>query len=306
MLEPLEVVACPLCGSGVAKPVGSTAPSIVVTVGDLEFVQVQYQTLECQDCGLLYKDRTLSGQALDQYYSELPYAKWQITGFFPPERVVHQILARLPMGSKVLDFGCSAGRLLAPFCPSHSCFGVEVNEDASHAAAKRGIRMLSPLTWDAGRDSFDAIVMVDVFEHLPSPLDVVRRLASTLKPGGILIVSTGNADAEACRVDPAHFWYFRNVEHLTMLSRKSAEAIAAQLGLTLIDWSEVSHYDLSVFERIRQRLKNWIYWQAQKRAVRIAFRFVPILKRSLNWKTPPAITFTNDHVVVTYIKPAVV
>src|SRR3954464_1497484 len=34
--------------------------------------------------------------------------------------------------------------------------------------------------------------MLDVIEHLPNPEEIARRVASLLKPGGTLYVSTGN------------------------------------------------------------------------------------------------------------------
>src|SRR5262249_23714357 len=152
-----------------------------------------------------------------------------------------------PNGSAILDFGCSSGRLLAPLTSTHRCFGVEVNEAAAAEAAKKGITMLSDVA-DIRAPKFDAIILVDLFEHIGRPLDLLRSLSRRLTDNGMLAIVTGNGDAPACRRDPALFWYFRNLEHLCMLTRKHAELICKQLGLRLGRWIELSHYELSLRE----------------------------------------------------------
>jgi SAM-dependent methyltransferase len=41
--------------------------------------------------------------------------------------------------------------------------------------------------------SFDVVTSIEVLEHVPDPLDVLRRIRGMLKPGGLFFYSTGNA-----------------------------------------------------------------------------------------------------------------
>ena len=43
-----------------------------------------------------------------------------------------------------------------------------------------------------GRRRFDAVLALDVIEHLANPEESARRIANILKPGGLLYASTGN------------------------------------------------------------------------------------------------------------------
>jgi 2-polyprenyl-3-methyl-5-hydroxy-6-metoxy-1,4-benzoquinol methylase len=45
---------------------------------------------------------------------------------------------------------------------------------------------------ELGRRRYDAVLALDVIEHLDSPEEAVRKIAAILKPGGVLYASTGN------------------------------------------------------------------------------------------------------------------
>jgi SAM-dependent methyltransferase len=114
------------------------------------------------------------------------------------------------------------------------CFGVEVNEEAAAVARHRGIRILSEKQLRAGelRDCA-AILLTDVYEHLPRPMELVGMLAALLRPGGWLALVTGCADAIRTRDYIGEFWYFRLPGHLQMLSERHVAWLAAGLGLRL-------------------------------------------------------------------------
>lgn len=294
---------CPACGEAARVALGGVAPGLTTSVAGRDFHQPAYQVQECAQCGLLYKDKVLADEALAAYYAQLDFKKWEIPDFFPNERAVHDILRQLPANARILDFGCSSGRLLAPLVGDYACYGIEINAAAAQAAAAKGLTMLPPEELHCS-EAFDAIVLIDVFEHLTSPTALLLQLVEHVTARGVLIVGTGNADAAACRLDPGQFWYFRNVEHLCMLSRKSAHAMAAALGLTLAGWQELSHYDTSLHDRLVQSARHFAYWKfhfgspLEKRLL----AQVPGLKRAQKWPVAPAYTCSNDHVIATFGK----
>ena len=299
---PRTIDKCPACGSREYKITGPAAPPIHTSVGEASFEQPEYFIDECAQCGLLYRDRTLSSAEFQRYYSFVPAAKWEIEGYYPTETAVLSLLSELPAGSRILDFGCSSGRLLAGLTLRHQCYGIEINPEAARAAGEKGLHMLS---WDGlkGRgESFDAVVLADVFEHLSEPLDVLRSLAYTLAPEGSLIIVTGDGDAAACRRDPAQFWYFRTLEHVCMLTRKHGEFLAAELNLRLIDWTTFCHYSLSLREQLVQRAQNFIYWQFRNQTwfARGVLRFLPGFTRLRRADVAPTFACSRDHVLAVF------
>jgi 2-polyprenyl-3-methyl-5-hydroxy-6-metoxy-1,4-benzoquinol methylase len=296
----LSVTACPGCGSAAYRETGAIAPEFACLTGGREFKQPPYAIHECSACGLLYKNNTASPPELNAYYARVDFRKWEIPGFFPNERAVHAVLRQLPPGARILDFGCSSGRLLAQLTTAYDCYGHEINLDAARIAADKGIQMLSTeALHPRSCGLFDAVVMVDVFEHLPAPTELLENLFQLVKPGGMFLIATGNGDTPICRRDPSQFWYFRNVEHLCMLTRRYTEWTAQMLNAAIIHWQEMSHYDCGWRQQFWQRSRNFAYWNTRPGAVfRSWLRFVPMFSRAIYWKCQPEITCTKDHVLV--------
>lgn len=262
------------------------------------FVQPRYHIRDCQSCGLLYRDRTLSAAQFERYYAQTDFTGWETSSYYPTERAVLAHLKKLPRGSRILDFGCSSGRLLAEFCDHYECFGFEINAEAAAKAASKGLQILSTHELDK-ESNFDAIVLVDVFEHLMQPLSLLTKLATKLNPRGSLFIVTGNGDAPACRRDPAQFWYFRIIEHVAMLTRRSAEHIAGKLALQIGTWQEMSHYDLTFREQAILRAQNFSYWQFHnKTVVAKLLQFIPLMRRLRRAKVAPTYTCSPDHALV--------
>jgi SAM-dependent methyltransferase len=101
----------------------------------------------------------------------------------------------LPVDARrVLDIGCAFGfgtrRLVRP---GRTVVGIEVSAAYVRRAVRAGggplyLRGLgAPLPFRDG--AFDAVVCLDVLEHVPDEAAVVAEIARVLRPGGTLIVS---------------------------------------------------------------------------------------------------------------------
>ncbi|HEX8280232.1 MAG TPA: methionine biosynthesis protein MetW, partial [Chthoniobacterales bacterium] len=161
---PVPVLSCPACHAVDYQETGPVAPAFSAAAGEERFVQPAYRIRKCGGCGLLYRDCVLSPAEFARYYASIPFSRWEATGYHPTEQAVLSILETLPARSRILDFGCSSGRLLASMIERHQCFGFEIDAEAAAAADARGLRMLSLPEIEHARAAFDAILLVDVFE----------------------------------------------------------------------------------------------------------------------------------------------
>ena len=135
-------------------------------------------------------------------------------------------LQNIPTGSRILDAG--AGELqYRPFC-EHLNY---VSQDFAQYDGKGDEKGLQTGAWDQTRldivsditaipepdASFDAIMCIEVFEHLPEPIKAIKEFSRLLRPGGHLIIT-----APFCSLThfaPYHFYtgfnrYFYQ-EHLS-------------------------------------------------------------------------------------------
>lgn len=102
-----------------------------------------------------------------------------------------------PDTARVLDLGCAFGFGTRALLPRPCVVGIEVSEKYLRRATRevRGARFLravgAALPFDEA--SFDAVVCLDVLEHVPDERLVLAEIARVLRPGGTLVVSVPHA-----------------------------------------------------------------------------------------------------------------
>ena len=301
----MDVSLCPCCNTSSARVFDEGSPGLEVVLDGQAFYQEPYSIAECSRCSLLYKTKTLSPREFADYYAKVDFRKWETASFYPPERMVLKELSNLPHGAAILDYGCSSGRLLAPLVAKYRCFGYEINEIAASEASAKGIQIVTAAEMDRPKGMcYDAILMIDVFEHLSSPLQTLAELVRLLKVGGRLFVVTGNGDCRLGRLEGGDFWYFRTVEHVAMLTQKNALWLAEQLQLRVIQWRELCHYDWKWREVAVKSVKHFSYsvFRRGTAPIKAFFRLLPIINRAERWTVSPAFNFSADHVVAIFQK----
>ncbi len=100
----------------------------------------------------------------------------------------------------VLEFGCSTGALLAEMAKrGQTVVGVETDAAAAAAARAKGVEIVegdleSAATLEAvrARGPFDALLCLDVLEHLKDPWAFLRSAQGLLKPEGALFATIPN------------------------------------------------------------------------------------------------------------------
>lgn len=301
-------VGCPACGSTDSAQVGPEAAGFDSLSAGETFHQPAYSIRCCARCGLYFKSHTLTPEQLSTYYARLESAAFEVDGNFPTDQLVRDALARLPDESRVLDFGCSTGRIVKGQTGRLECVGVEPNEAAAAIARERGIRIVTEQALRDGRSGdFDAILLADVYEHLSHPLALMEMLVARLKPGGWLAIVTGNADAIHTRQFIGEYWYFRLPGHLLMVSERHVPWLATRLGIVVQALHRCSHYETPLADRITQQVRSFAYYQFRRwprSRVAALLRLMPVIRRAERWPTAPAMTCAKDHVVAILRKPS--
>ncbi len=100
---------------------------------------------------------------------------------------------------KVLELGCGSGATLAWLKSqglAQETYGVELFAEAAELARQHVDHIvqgdIERMSLDFAPNYFDAILCLDVLEHLQDPWRVLAQMVTHLKPGGILIASLPN------------------------------------------------------------------------------------------------------------------
>ena len=83
--------------------------------------------------------------------------------------------------------------------------------------------------------TFDIVTAFDVIEHVLEPAVFLEEIASIIKPGGVLFVSTPNVGSLTARVFGRR-WHFFHTYHLSYFSPSTLAAAAQPRGFSLLGW----------------------------------------------------------------------
>ncbi|MBW6415016.1 class I SAM-dependent methyltransferase [Methylacidiphilum fumariolicum] len=96
---------------------------------------------------------------------------------------------------KILDVGCGNGQFLYFMKELQwEVEGIEPDPLAARKVIENGIKVIQSTIEevDLSKDTYDAITLSHVIEHLRDPVSIIKKLVSALKPGGKLISISPN------------------------------------------------------------------------------------------------------------------
>lgn len=225
---------CRICGSP-THPVGTVHGS---------YSRRDYELRRCGECRFafvanpwtdfprIYDDRYYAGRGADplvDYAFELssPQSTVRLYEWRGVTRIVAQLLGGLD-GVRWLDFGAGNGGLVR-YISDHSGATAVGFEEGSIAEGARqlGIPLVPSLAAET-LGTFDVVTAVEVLEHTLDPVSELRRIRSLLRPGGLLLLTTGNAAPHASRL---RLWPYVIPEiHISFFEPATLERALAMAG----------------------------------------------------------------------------
>jgi 2-polyprenyl-3-methyl-5-hydroxy-6-metoxy-1,4-benzoquinol methylase len=218
---------------------------------------------QCADCDLLYiadipkSERRMTELEQGHYAGSLRVldARKQIAAERVLERefraYVDLARSQVPRG-RWLDVGCGGGLLLGlAHEAGFQAEGIELTADrraVAHEVTGLPVHGEPVEALEFPDDTFDVISLINVFSHLTSPAGTLAELRRILKPGGVLILATGEMTAG---VQKAHVHNWNLGDHLYFLGDRTMAHYADRIGYT------VAHHDRAWLPE-RMYTKDWL------------------------------------------------
>ena len=231
---------CWVCGSANAVPWKPRSILRPLVPADLKVSDGGYgitlSLWRCRACSFIYADSEELSELASLYecVTDVVYAESQDTRARQMRWVLRKALDARPGARTVLDIGAGAGTLLAEAERAGlDAVGVEPSrafvQRARAANAVDIVQGVFPHPALAGR-TFDIVFLVDVIEHVPEPVELLRASANALAPGGIVLVVTPDVDSYAARKLRGRWWHFR-IAHVGYFNFRSLAKAARRAGL---------------------------------------------------------------------------
>ena len=171
----------------------------------------------------LFKDEDCTADSCDFIYEAFPYIDDQthllrtLTAYIVTRRAHYmrgllQHLGHPWKGVRLLDFGCGVGS--HGIHAAHHGAGVDfldvdgpLRQYAQWRVAQRGLPGTFLLPQDLPNEPvYDAVVCLDVLEHLADPVKTFRAITETMRPGAVLALEVSKM------VKPTSGHFSRNIE----------------------------------------------------------------------------------------------
>jgi len=142
---------------------------------------------------------------------------------------------------RILDLGCGNGRLLSLLREYGSAAweleGIDFSEDAVRQCRSRGFRAQATRLEDLTRQdgTFDAVIMIQLLEHLEDPRRACERVHALLRPGGVFILETPNVAGIDYRCFQGRWWgHYHFPRHWNLFSTAGLHRLLAESGFCVV------------------------------------------------------------------------
>lgn len=167
---------------------------------------------------------------------------------------VKKILHSCSKNIKILEVGAGLGYLTYAIAKEgYDIKGLDISSDAVEKARNQfGDYFICEDVFKYGNERpsfFDLVILTEVIEHVPNPINFCKGLSKLLTPGGKLIISTPNKSAHASD----QYWYTELPPvHLTWFSEDSFREIGRQIDfdVTFFDFTDFNknHFDITNYK----------------------------------------------------------
>jgi len=202
--------------------------------------------LRCKKCGVWMKHPSLSKEAIraiydENYYNSWAYSRENLELVRSVKRPLYlSVLKEINPSSKpfkILDLGCAMGFSLEAAAElGLEPHGIEISEFSGKIAMEKfgdAVKISDIKDTDLADNSFDAITMIDLFEHISDPIVILKKINRALKDQGLLAIVAPNSSSISSRIMGSR-WPHIKEEHIYYYSPATIKRTLNECGFEII------------------------------------------------------------------------
>jgi 2-polyprenyl-3-methyl-5-hydroxy-6-metoxy-1,4-benzoquinol methylase len=204
----------------------------------------------CEDCGTVHQLSAPRGTALQDLYRAMNDERylWEEEGRRRQARRLLDLLENYVPRGRLLEIGCGYGLLLDEAGRrGYEVEGVELSAEGVRYAREQlglSVRELAledrALTSALGWERYDAVLAVDVLEHLDEPAIALDRMRALLAPGGVLLIVTSDPSSLVARMLGKRWWCYEPA-HICLIPRATMRRLIRERGLRVEEDTRLIH-----------------------------------------------------------------
>jgi SAM-dependent methyltransferase len=277
---PVDQHACRICGS---------RDSAFVTSVTGDFAHRDFELRRCNVCRFvfisdpwldyeaIYSEAYYNGQGVDRklnYIGEVEH----------PARTVRQYewrgiaervaaLTAVSPQTRWLDYGCGTGGLVS-FLQGRGIQACGFEQGWWEPRLReRGVPTIAENEFGENAGRFDVVTAIEVIEHTIDPVGALRQMRALLKPGGLLFMTTGNAEPFSERL--ASWRYMTPEVHISFFEPATLALALERAGFGVEfpgfgpGWPDMLRYKvlMSLHRKWTSPLESLVPWRPLARAL---------------------------------------
>jgi len=214
------------------------------------------QILQCLNCGFKQVSDIVEVLKFYETLEDLDYDLNRTERGLQARKIVEAISKYQPSGY-LLDIGAATGILMEQAIKmGYTCEGVEPSKALTQLARAAGIEIhLGVFPNPKLKESYDLITLIDVIEHVPEPVELLKNIGAHLKPDGYGVLTTPNVSSLVARILGRRWWHFR-IAHIGYFNRATIELALEKAGLESVEITSPSWY--FTYQYAHERAMNYL------------------------------------------------